>query len=77
MFTPKFGRKNVGTPGFQVCIIKESTRCKLVTANSGTVSESAILWLKSASNVSRLYFGQYQKRHVGLYKEEKIRVQVI
>ena len=78
MFTPKFRKKNAGTRSFQDCVIKESIRCESVSTDLDGMSESAILWMTSADNINGLHTdGIKGGRYVGLYKKERIRVQVI
>ena len=42
-FTPKFGKKNVGTRSFQDCVIKESIICESVSVDLDAMSKSTIL----------------------------------
>ena len=76
MFTPKFGKKNVGTRSFQDCIIKELIRCELVSADLDVMSESAILWMTSADGVNILYLSGAKETYQTL-RIRKIGVQVI
>ena len=52
VFTPKFGKKNVGTRSFQDCVIKESIRCESVSTDLDVMSESAILWMTLADGIN-------------------------
>ena len=61
VFTPKFGKKNVGTQSFQDCVIKESIRCESVLADFDVLSESVILWMTSVDGVNGLYLSGTRK----------------
>ena len=76
MFTPKFGKKNVGTRSFQDCVIKESIRYESVLVDLDAMSESAILWMTSADGVNGLYLSGARKMCRTL-QTRKIRVQDI
>ena len=61
MFTSKFGEKNARTQSFHDCVIKESIRCESVSADLDVMSESTILWMKSADDVNELYLSGIRK----------------
>ena len=74
LFTPKFGKKNVGTQSFQDCVIEESNMCESISAD--VMSESAILWMTSVHGVNGLYLNGARKMCWTL-QIKKIRVQLI
>ena len=61
VFTPKFGKKNVGTQSFQGCVIKESIRYKSVSTDLDAMLESTILWMMLADGVNGLYLSGTRK----------------
>ena len=76
MFRPKFGKKNVRTRSFQDCVIKESIRCKSISADLDAMLESAILWMTSADGVNGIRLSGARKMCQTL-QIRKIGVQVI
>ena len=76
MFTPKFGKKNVGTRSFQDSVIKESFRCESILADLDVMSESTIVWMTSADGINGLYLSGARETCRTL-RIRKIGVQVI
>ena len=76
LFTPKFGKKNVGTQNFQDCVIKELIRYESVSVDLDTMLELTILQMMSADDVNGLCLNGARKMCRTL-QIRKIRVQGI
>ena len=66
----------MGTWSLQDCVIKESIRCELVSADLDVILESAILWMMSADDNNGLYLSGARETCRTL-RRRKIGVQVI
>ena len=75
LFTPKFGRRTWELEASKIMSIKESIAYESISVDSDVALELALFeWRQQITTIS---YGWRREIHVGLYKKEKIRVQVI